>query len=130
VLFAVGVALPDRAGTILVGAAGITTLATAYVDGFAFIFDAFSGQSGTAWGWELAALLQGLALLAYACSRLEPGPGYLAFFALAFFTLSAAYGLGGEGSYDEQGSDLTGWPLAIGLATLVALAWPLSRRRS
>jgi hypothetical protein len=70
-----------RAGTILVGAAGVTVLAGSYVL-------LFGGSLG--WGWELVMLVEGLALLAFAARRLEPGPGYLAFFALAIGTAAAA----------------------------------------
>jgi hypothetical protein len=90
VLFGAGVAGEGRAGTILVGAAGVTVLATAYATGLFFFVNL--GGAGIGWGWELVTLVQGAALAIYAVQQLEPGPGYLAFFALALFALSAAQG--------------------------------------
>jgi hypothetical protein len=111
-LFGAGLAGEGRAGTILVGAAGVTALTMLYVTGPLFFFDL---GDGAGWGWELVILLEGLALVAYAVQRLEPGPGYLGFFVLAFFAVSAA-----------QGDDtLVGWPLALAVVTVLAGAWGL-----
>ena len=123
-LFAAGLLVPGRAGTVLVGAAGVVVLVSAYLtSGFIFL-----GEN-TGWGWELVALLEGLALLVYATRRLEPGPGYLAFFVLAFFVTTAAAGaverglvIDGEETETAERS-LLGWPLAIAIATVVAGLW-------
>jgi hypothetical protein len=111
VLLAAGLAVTGRAGTVLVGAAGVTVLASSYATGLFFAF--FPGGGGLGWGWELVTLIQGAALLAYAVQRLEPGPGYLAFFVLAIFATTAA--VSGEGS-----PSLVGWPLALAILTAVA----------
>jgi hypothetical protein len=124
VLFGAGVVIGERAGTILVGAAGVTVIAAFYVTGFG-IFP----SGGLAWGWELVTLAQGLALLVYAVRQLEPGPGYLAFFVLGLFAGSAALA-GAEEALIIDGSDpaepsLLGWPLALAVGTALAAVWGL-----
>jgi hypothetical protein len=127
ILFVGGLSVPGRPGTVLVGAAGVTVIASSYVLGFFFIFDVNGSSSG--WGWELIMILEGLALLAYAAVQLEPGPGYLAFFALAIFTLTAASGSASVlGSDGEASHTLVGWPLALAIATALAAAWALRGR--
>jgi hypothetical protein len=128
-LFAAGVAVGGRAGTILVAAAGVTVLASFYV-----LIAGFFGP-GLGWGWELILLLEGLALAFYAAWRREPGPGYLAFFVLALFVVRAAVtGQGGVflGSLEESesSSSLVGWPLAIAIVTLLAALWGARAARS
>jgi hypothetical protein len=107
-LFGAGVGGEGRSGTVLVGAAGVTVLATAYLDGFFLVFGL--GGDGIGWGWELVTIIQGAALALYAVQQVEPGPGYLAFFVLVLFALSAAQG----------GSTLVGWPLALAILTALA----------
>jgi hypothetical protein len=128
-LFVAGLSVSGRPGTVLVGAAGVTVIASSYAMGFFFVFG-LSG-SGLGWGWELVMLLEGLALLGYAALQLEPGPAYLAFFVLALFALTAATvgGLVVEGNGNDNASHtLVGWPLAIGIATALATAWGLRAR--
>jgi hypothetical protein len=108
VLFGAGVGGEGRSGTVLVAAAGVTVLATAFATGFFFVFGL--GGDGVGWGWELVTLVQGAALALYAVQQAEPGPGYLAFFVLALFALSAA----------EGDSTLVGWPLALAILTAIA----------
>jgi hypothetical protein len=129
VLFGAGLAIGNRAGTILVGAAGVTVIAAYYVTGFGI----FPG-GGLGWGWELVTLAQGLALLVYAARQVEPGPGYLAFFVLALFVFTAA--AAGEevliinGSEPEEPSpSLVGWPLALAVGTALAALWGLRGAR-
>ena len=86
-LFAAGVATAGRVATLLVAAAGIAAVSGFYVIGLGLLFGA---TAGLGWGWELIALLEGAALAAYAATRLEPGPGYLAFFLLLLFAATAA----------------------------------------
>jgi hypothetical protein len=130
VLFGAGLAVGDRAGTVLVGAAGVTVIVAFYVTGFTVL-----PVGGLAWGWELVTLVQGLALLAYAARRLEPGPGYLSFFVLGLFVTSAAIGGATEivsidGSEPEGPSHtLTGWPLALAAGTVLAGLWGLRSAR-
>jgi hypothetical protein len=112
VLFGAGVAGEGRSATILVVAAGVTVLAAGYVTGFFFIFS-LDGGGGLGWGWELVTLVQGVALAAYAVQQLEPGPGYLGFFVLVLFGISAA----------QADSTLVGWPLALAIATALAAVW-------
>jgi hypothetical protein len=131
VLFGAGLAAPGRAGTVLIGAAGVTLLASTYAAGAVFVF--LGAESpGLGWGWELVMLVQGLALLAYAAVRLEPGPAYLAFFGLASFATFAAVsgGGGGDGGVVFEGEQaeseersLVGWPLALAIGTVVAALW-------
>jgi hypothetical protein len=122
VLFVAGLSVPGRPGTVLVGAAGVTVIASGYALGLVFALS-FGGPD-SAWGWELVTLLEGLALLGYAAVELEPGPGYLAFFALVFFITAAASGggtaFGGDG---EASHSLVGWPLALGIAAAAAGVW-------
>ncbi|HEU0024984.1 MAG TPA: hypothetical protein VFQ12_10150, partial [Thermoleophilaceae bacterium] len=141
VLFLAGLTLTDRAGTVLVAAAGVTVLAGSYATSFILIFS-FESTGGLGWGWELVTLVEGLALLAYASARLEPGPGYLALFALAIFTATAAVVVGGEGGAYFDGAEevrpdrdeptLLGWPLALAIGTVAATLWGLreARRRA
>jgi peptidoglycan/LPS O-acetylase OafA/YrhL len=130
-LFLAGLAAPNRRGTILVGAAGVTALATSLTFNAYFLLVPLGGEVG--WGWELITLVEGLALLAYAAVELEPGPGYLALFTLLLFVLSAA-ALGNE--LDESDTvaasqSLIGWPLAIGIGTALAACWAvLGARRA
>lgn len=128
VLFGAGLAVAGRPGTVLVGAAGVTVLAGSYGTGLLFLF--FPGGANLGWGWELVTLVEGLALLAYAGLRLEPGPAYLAFFVLVVFVTTAAVsgssagGLVLDGSGGEDSSpSLVGWPLAVAIATAAAAAW-------
>jgi peptidoglycan/LPS O-acetylase OafA/YrhL len=122
-LFAAGVAVGGRSGTILVAAAGVTVLASGYVLGIGFF------GADLDWGWELVTLAEGLALVAYAARRLEPGPGYLAFFVLALFAATAA--ISGEtgglfGSFEDPerpSPSLVGWPLALAIGTTAAALW-------
>jgi len=128
-LFASGVAVGGRSGTILVAAAGVTVLVGAFgTGGGVFFFGTESG--GLGWGWELVTLLEGLALVAYAAQRLEPGPAYLAFFLLALFVQTAA--AVEEAVFIDEAQDTTaaeaslvGWPLALALVTVAAVLWGL-----
>jgi hypothetical protein len=125
VLFGAGVVLAGRTGTMLVVAAGLTVIASYYTTVFAVLF---GDTSGLGWGWELITLLEGLALAAYAAVRLERGPGYLAFFVLLLFAVSAALvgdavsvEINGEQFADEGSSaSLVGWPLVLLIGTIAA----------
>jgi hypothetical protein len=130
VLLGAGLLVPGRAGTVLVGAAGVVVLVGAY-----FMSGLLALGENAGWGWELVALLEGVALLAYAARRLEPGPGYLAFFVLAFFVTTAAAGateagviIDGEEA-DTPERSLVGWPLALAIATVVAGLWAARQAR-
>jgi hypothetical protein len=127
VLLLAGITASGRTGTILVGAAGVTALVFGYFLGVLF----FSAEAdGLGWGWELVSLLEGLALLAYAVVELEPGPAYLAFFVLGVFTIGASASFGGVLVGPESGEDshtLVGWPLALGVGTVLAALWGLRR---
>ena len=131
-LFAAGTARGERPGTVLVAAAGIVALVSAALNGVP-VFFVFSEGDGAGWGWELVALAQGLALLAYAAAWLEPGPGYLAFFALGLFVMGAGVGTGVElidsGSDEPSSPSLAGWPLALAIATVLATLWGLRSAR-
>jgi hypothetical protein len=135
VLFGAGVMLTGRTGTMLVAAAGVTVIAGYYGTGVGFLF---GGGGGLGWGWELITLLEGSALAAYATLRLEPGPGYLAFFVLLLFAATAALvGSGEEGllvidglepEAEEVSASLIGWPLALAVGTVVAAGVGLRRQ--
>jgi hypothetical protein len=127
VLFAAGATLAGRTGTVLVVAAGVTVLASYYTVVFAVLF---GDTGGLGWGWELITLLEGIALAVYAATRLERGPGYLAFFVLLLFAITASI-VGGEdqGSvffegeepvFEEPSVSLVGWPLVLLIATIAA----------
>jgi hypothetical protein len=129
-LVAAGVAVTGRSGTVLVAAAGVTVLAGSYSTGIGLVF----GEVGNlGWGWELVTLVEGVALVAYAAQRLEPGPAYLAFFVLAVFVITIAAVGGEQGVVLVDGapepaapaSSLVGWPLALGIGTAAAALWGL-----
>jgi hypothetical protein len=133
VLFGAGATLPGRTGTVLVGAAGVTVLASYYTVVFEVLF---GDTSGLGWGWELITLLEGLALALYAATQLERGPGYLAFFVLLVFAFSAAL-VGGGGTLEIDGNEfpaeepsvsLIGWPLVLAIGTVIAAAAGLRRQ--
>jgi hypothetical protein len=131
VLFLAGLAVSGRHGTILVGAAGVTVIVSAYLLSFAFIFSTEAGNLG--WGWDLVTLVQGLALLAYAAAELEPGPAYLAFFVLTVFVVSAAATSSGVvvgEPLEDQSHSLVGWPLTLGIGTVAVALWGLRRPAS
>lgn len=133
VLFGAGASLPGRTGTMLVAAAGVTVIASYYtVFGIILIGD----TGGLGWGWELITLLEGLALAVYAATQLERGPGYLAFFVLLLFGVSAALVTAEESGFVFEGEDpvaepsvsLVGWPLVLLIATVVAAVAGLRRQ--
>jgi hypothetical protein len=134
VLFGAGATLPGRTGTVLVVAAGVTVIAGYYT----VVFGALLGDSGgVGWGWELITLLEGIALALYAARQVERGPGYLAFFVLLLFALSAAIVGGGEEVLDTGGdafgteapsASLVGWPLVLLIGTIAAAAAGLRRQ--
>jgi hypothetical protein len=116
ILFGAGFAGEGRSSTLLVVAAGVSVLAMSYITGILFLVSFDGGESGgVGWGWELVMLVEGAALAVYAMQQLEAGPGYLAFFVLGFFSITAAQG-------DHT---LIGWPLALAIGTAVAAAWGL-----
>ncbi|HEX5620027.1 MAG TPA: hypothetical protein VFX51_16510, partial [Solirubrobacteraceae bacterium] len=129
VLFGAGATLPGRTGTVLVVAAGITVIASYYTVVFAVLF---GDTSGLGWGWELITLLEGVALALYAGTQLERGPGYLAFFVLLLFAITASIvgdgtTVGGsidgqEFTSEEPSASLVGWPIALLIATIGAAA--------
>ena len=129
VLLTGGLVVGGRDGTILAAAAGVTVLAGSYGTTIGLLF----GGDGLGWVWELVMLLEALALIAFASQRLEPGPGYLAFFILALFVITAAAVGGGVGGglvddgqeLPEPEASLVGWPLALGLGTVAAVLWGL-----
>jgi hypothetical protein len=129
VLFVAGLTVPGRPGTVLIGAAGVTVLASSYVLNLFFLFGL--GGANTGWGWELVMLFEGLALLAYAAVEVEPGPAYIAFFVLGLFVLSAA-AVGGlvvsDGGGGNTSHSLVGWPLALAIATALAAVWGVRGR--
>jgi hypothetical protein len=56
--------------------------------------------------------------------ELEPGPAYLAFFALLLFVMSAASANGAAlGSDGHASHSLVGWPLALAIGTGLAAVW-------
>jgi hypothetical protein len=133
VLFVAGQRVSGRSGTVLVAAAGVSVIVSYYAMGLFFVFA--PGAGGLAWGWELATLIEGFALVTYAARRLEPGPAYLAFFLLALFAMTAAIGeraaligvVGDEGA-TETSHTLVGWPLALAIGTVAAALWGPTRR--
>ena len=130
-LFAAGLAVPGRSGTILVAAAGVTVLAGSLVTGGGLLL--FGAEGSLGWGWELVMLLEGLALSPTRRSGWSRVPAYLAFFVLALFVLDAAAVGGGvrgglvdgEQQLAEPEASLIGWPLALALGTVAAVLWGL-----
>jgi hypothetical protein len=124
-LFLAGLSTSGRPGTVLVAAAGVTVIVSSYLFGLFFAF--VPGGPTTGWGWELVMLLEGAALVAYAAAELEPGPGYLSFFALVLFVVTAASGDVAIGGNGEPADTLVGWPLTLAIATIVLGALALRR---
>jgi hypothetical protein len=129
VLLLAGMAAPGRAGVALVSAAGVTVLAGSYALGLSF-----GEGGGEPWGWELVTLVQGLTLAGYAAVNRERGPGYLAFFVLLAFAMTAGAVESSSGIDDngviDVGASLVGWPLAVAAATILAAAYALRPRRA
>jgi hypothetical protein len=129
VLFVAGLSVSGRPGTVLIGAAGVTVIASSYALGLLFAFG-FGGPT-TGWGWELIIVLEGFALLGYAAVELEPGPAYLAFFVLVIFIFTAASAGGAAlGSDGEASHSLVGWPLALAIGTALAAVWGVRGARA
>ena len=103
-------------------ATGFVNTAGLALIGLAFTFvgnlivaspDAFGGGSpdaGVGWGWELAVLVGGAALVAYSVTAGTAGPGYLGAANLGLFAI-LSFGPG------EDGPSLIGWPLILILLT-------------
>jgi hypothetical protein len=112
-----------RHGVAVIDAAGLVVLALAVTFLIGAIVGAFGGGGGVSsgWGWELFVLLAGIALVAFATSNREPGPGYLGGLVLLAFVLLAA----------DSGDDpsLVGWPLVLLLVSLAVLALALRPKR-
>ena len=110
---------PDRGPHHAVGyvnAAGVAVFGIAIVYGIEAIGLLLGGGAvEAATGWELAILLGGLALGAYAVWARQSGPGYLAALNLSAFTLLA-------GTAGEDGPSLIGWPIVMILAAGCLLA--------
>lgn len=112
-----------RHGVVVVDAAGLAVLALAVTFFIGAIAGAFGGGGGEnpGWGWELFVLLAGGALVAFAVSNREPGPGYVGGLVLLAFVFLAA------DSGDEP--TLVGWPLVLLLVSGGALALALRPKR-
>ena len=113
-----GVALIDVAGLVVLGLA-LTFAVEAVIGAFSSAFGGGS-SSGSGWGWELFVLLAGAALVWFAVSNREPGPGYLGALNLLAFTVLAA-GTGKSPSF-------IGWPLVLFVVALAVLAFALRPR--
>jgi hypothetical protein len=111
-----------RHGVAVIDSAGLAVLFLALT----FAVGAFSGALGqggggaSGWGWELFVLLAGAALVGFAVTNREPGPGYLGGLVLLAFVLMAA------NSGDEP--SLVGWPLVLLIVSLALLALALRPR--
>jgi hypothetical protein len=114
-----GVAIIDAAGLVVLGLA-VTFAVQAVVGGFARAFGGGEEVTTSGWGWELFVLAAGAALVAYAVSEREPGPGYLGALNLFAFVLMA------QSSGEEP--SLIGWPLWLLLLALALLAVALRPR--
>jgi hypothetical protein len=103
--------------TALADVAGLTALALALTFAFELLFFSFGGEetqrAGTAWGWELALLLVGAALCAFAAIHHVAGPGWIGATVLAAFALLAI---------DSEDPSLVGWPIVLAIVTAVLCA--------
>jgi hypothetical protein len=128
-LAAVGMSVRGRRprhGVAVIDAAGLVVLALVVTFAVGSFFLIFFGGGGSTpgsrpgWGWELFVLLAGAALVAFAVSNREPGPGYLGGVVLLAFAFLAA---------DSEGEpSLVGWPLVLLLVALALLALALRPR--
>lgn len=110
-----------RHGVAVIDAAGLVVLALAVTFAIGAIAGIFGGGGeNPGWGWELFVLLAGVALVAFAMSNREPGPGYLGGIVLLAFVLMAS------DSGDEP--SLVGWPLVLLPVSLAVLALALRPR--
>jgi hypothetical protein len=112
-----------RHGVALINAAGLVTLGLAFTFALGVLAlqgpDPF-GAGGTAgWGWELFVLLVGAALVGFAVTNREPGPGYLGAVVLLAFVLMAAN--------SGESPSLVGWPLVLLVVGIGLLAVALRR---
>lgn len=118
-----------REAVLLVDAAGLAVLALGLVllvevlgSQFALLFRGLgdgarsaAASTGTGAGWEIALLVGGVALVAFAAVEREPGPGFLGVIVLAIFTSLAAGPTALEAS-------LLWWPLLLILLGAAVLA--------
>jgi hypothetical protein len=109
-----------RHGVALIDAAGLVVLGLAVSFGVGAVLGALGGGSDVGWGWELFMLLAGAALVAFAMSNREPGPGYLGGIVLLAFVLIA--------SDSGEEASLIGWPLVLLVVAVALLAFALRPR--
>ena len=103
-----------RHAVALANTAGLAGLAigAGYLIGGAFAGIAVTssgvaaGSAHPATGWALVMLAVGFGLLAYGNADQEPGPGYLGFFLLLVFVLTA-------GPSGDSTASLIGWPILL-----------------
>jgi hypothetical protein len=120
-LGAIGLALRDtgpRHAVALIDAAGLVVLGLAFTFAVQAVVGSVAGALGgggstaSGWGWELFVLGAGIALVAYAVTERQPGPGYLGAFNLLAFVFMAFN--------SGESPSLIGWPLWL-LIVAVAL---------
>lgn len=133
-LHALGLAEGDRRGELLVAASGVVAVVFAAFFAGGILLFTFGQESTLGWGWELALLAMGAAVLRYAVAHRSHGPAYLGVAILALFALSAGLPSteitviqedGTSESFEDAASpqgDLLGWPLALVALTAVAAA--------
>ena len=131
-LFAAGAGTPGRRGVVLVSAGGCLMVAYTSVGVpqlIQLLLPVHLDDAG--WGWELIALLGGIALVAYGARENEPGPA--AFGAIVLLQFAAIAALGDDAFALLEGGGvaptLRGWPLALGIASALCAAHALRPRR-
>src|SRR4051812_26732266 len=109
-----------RHGVALINAAGLVTLGLAFTFAVGAIASPFGSGATAGWGWELFVLLVGAALVGFAVTNKEPGPGYLGAIVLLAFVLMAAN--------SGESPSLVGWPLVLLVVAIALLALGLRPR--
>jgi hypothetical protein len=124
-----------RHGVVLVGAAGLAAIGLGFLLTVELVASLFGGlvspfladgdnvasAYSQSWGWQLVELIFGLALVAYATSTREPGPGYLGAIVLIEFLIAAVLRI-------EDEPSIKGWPLALLIGGAVILVYTLRPR--
>jgi hypothetical protein len=111
----------ERHSVQLVNAAALTLMAIAVsfiVESFAGAFNGGSGDDpgfATDSGWELVLMIGSFWILAYAAIRREPGPAWLGAVLLNVSAIVSA-------AEDPDDATIVGWPLAMLLLSVAALA--------
>ena len=131
-LFVAGLLTSGRRGVVLVSAAGflmVTYTSVGVPQLVQLLLPVHLDDAG--WGWELIALLGGMALVAYGARENEPGPAAFGAIVLLQFAAIAALGDSAFAALEGGSAEATlhGWPLALAIGSALCAAHALRPRR-